>query len=275
MHKPVITNLSPWVTYIYQLCHTKTLFLCTKKAEITPHLWVILFSLLLFKTRFLSKCRNVIRTAAAEGLMAWLQGIVSTASNWLGKHQPGFRCAESLILCDVLPCAVICRSLGCRVNTARCVDGDGRQMDHVSSRSRKWELEGSCYQASSFLQMLHGPKLKPCVLLPCWSLRTTGPAGRRYGLPNNIWFQEAFTPSLLPLLFESPFCAALLVSLGGSNKWFLSVLGLQRCSPPLWSFQSRLGARWMWLGKYSSVSPDSRVISCCHRLTRSRLRKIS
>lgn len=40
------------------------------------------------------------------------------------------------------------------------------------------------------------------------------PAGRRDGLPNNIWFQETFTPSLLPLLFESPFCAALLVLLG-------------------------------------------------------------
>lgn len=66
-------------------------------------------------------------------------------------------------------------------------------------------------------------------------------------------------------------------SLGESGKWFLSVSGLQRHSPPPRSFHSRLGTRWMWLGKYSSLSPGPKVISwysSCHKLTRSRLRKM-
>lgn len=58
------------------------------------------------------------------------------------------------------------------------------------------------------------------------------PVGKCCGLLNNVWSQETFSPSLLPLLFESPLCITPLGSLGESGKWFLSVSGLQRHSPP-------------------------------------------
>ncbi len=88
-----------------------------------------------------------------------------------------------------------------------------------------------------------------------------------------------FSPYFSPLLFESLLCIAPLGSLGETGKWFLSVSGLHRHSPPApWSFRWGLGTRWMWLGKYSSLSPGPKVISwysSCHRLTRSRLRKMA
>lgn len=113
-------------------------------------------------------------------------------------HQPGFQGADSLIWCDGLPCAWTCHPLGCCVNTVLCVDGDGRRADHLSSRSRKWELEGSCYQAPSFLPVLHQAKLKPCVFSPRGPPHTAQPgcpAGKWCGLSNNMWSQEAFSPS--------------------------------------------------------------------------------
>lgn len=92
----------------------------------------------------------------------------------------------------------------------------------------------------SFLPVLHRAKLKPCVFSPCGPPHTAGLAGwlvgKCCGLLNNMWSQETFSPSLLPLLFESPFCVTPLGSLGESGKRFLSVSGLQRHSPP-----SRLG----------------------------------
>lgn len=93
-------------------------------------------------------------------------------------HQPGFQGADSLIWCDGLPCAWTCHPLGCCVNTVLCVDGDGRRADHLSSRSRKWELEGSCYQAPSFLPVLHQTKLKPCVFSPRGPPHTASLAAR-------------------------------------------------------------------------------------------------
>lgn len=118
-----------------------------------------------------------------------------------------------------------------------------------------------------------------CVLT-LWTSAYNQPGwlvGKCCGLLNNMWSQETFSPSLLPLLFESPLCVTLLGSLGGSGKRFLTVSGLQRHTPPS-RFHSRLGTRWMWLGKYSSLSPGPKVISwysSCHGLTRSRLRKMA
>lgn len=122
-------------------------------------------------------------------------------------HQPGFQGADSLIWCDGLPCAWTCHPLGCCVNTVLCVDGDGRRADHLSSRSRKWELEGSCYQAPSFLPVLHQAKLKPCVFSPRGPPHTAQPgcpAGKWCGLSNNMWSQEAFSPSPFHYCYLNP-----------------------------------------------------------------------
>lgn len=218
--------------------------------------------------------------SSTRGLAACLNWIVFAPLSSLGKHQPsGFQGADRLIRGDGLPCAWTRYPLGCRVNTAFYVDGHDGHSDHVSSRSRKWELEGSCYQAPSFLSTLSQTQTM-CVL----TLRTSTysrpgwPVGKCCGRLNNMWSQETFGPSLLPLLFESLLCITPLGSLGESGKWFLSVSGLQRHSPPPRSFHSRLGTRWMWLGKYSSLSPGPKVISwysSCHWLTRSRLRKMA
>ncbi len=110
-------------------------------------------------------------------LTAWLNGIVFAPTSSLGKQQPGFQGADRLIRRDGLSCAWTCYPLGCRANTALCVDGHDGHSDHISSRSRKWELEGSCYQAPSFLPVLHGAKLKPCVFSPCGPPHTAGLAG--------------------------------------------------------------------------------------------------
>lgn len=56
--------------------------------------------------------------------------------------------------------------------------------------------------------------------------------GKCCGLLNNMWSQETFSPSLVPLLFESLLCVTPLGSLGESGKRFLSVSGLQRHTPP-------------------------------------------
>lgn len=100
----------------------------------------------------------------------------------------------------------------------------------------------------------------------------------------NMWSQEAFNPSprtivtWIPLVYN-----ATVVSGGWSRKWFLSVSGPRGVpAPPLiralpQSFHSTFAARWMWLGKYSSVSPGPKVVSwhsSCHRLTRNRLREM-
>lgn len=167
-------------------------------------------------------------------------------------------------------------------NSALSVDGQDGCSDCLSSRSRKWELEGSCYQAPSFLPVLHGAKPKPCV---CLSPHSPARLVRKCcGHLNNMWSQEAFNPSprtivtWIPLVYN-----ATVVSGGGSRKWFLSVSGPRGVpTPPLiralpQSFHSTFAARWMWLGKYSSVSPGPKVISwhsSCHRLTRNRLREM-
>lgn len=67
--------------------------------------------------------------------------------------------------------------------------------------------------------------------------------GKCSSLFNNIWSQETFSPSLLPLLFESPLFVSLLGSVGESGKWFLSLSGLHRHTPPSWSLRSKLGTR--------------------------------
>lgn len=79
--------------------------------------------------------------------------------------------------------------------------------DHLSSRSRKWELEGSCYQAPSFLPVLHQAKLKPCVFSPRGPPHTAQPgcpAGKWCGLSNNMWSQEAFSPSPFHYCYLNP-----------------------------------------------------------------------
>lgn len=101
-------------------------------------------------------------------------GLSLSPTSSLGKHQPGFQGADRLIRCDGVPCRWTCHPLGCRVNTVVCVDGDDGHTYRVSSRSRKWELEGSSYQAPSFLPVLHRAKLKPCVFSPCGPLHTAG-----------------------------------------------------------------------------------------------------
>lgn len=124
----------------------------------------------------MKKC-HVSCLCGTGGLTAWVNGIVSAPPSSLGKHQPGFQGADRLIWCDGVPCAWTCYPLGCRVNTVLCVDGHDGHSDHISSRSRKWELEGSCYQAPSFLPVLHRAKLKPCVFSPCGPPHTACLAG--------------------------------------------------------------------------------------------------
>lgn len=159
-------------------------FPCTKSEEVTPFLLPFPLSLASFNYQpvYLKNvsCRKEEissnlppKNRAIDSMIAWdCLSCVPTISLW--KHPPGFQGADRLILCDVLPRALTCNPLSCWVNTMPCVDGDGSRMDHISSRSRKWELEGSCYQAPSFLQVLHGAKLKPCVFSPCGPLRTAG-----------------------------------------------------------------------------------------------------
>lgn len=92
------------------------------------------------------------------------------------------------------------------------------------------------------------------------------------------------TPSLAQLLLESLMCISPGLCLGAvvggrvESDSFLSLVPaplLIHALPK--SFHSTFTARWMWLGKYSSVSPGPWVISWhsgCHRLTSSRLRKM-
>lgn len=136
-------------------------------------------------------------------------------SSWVIRETPAFWLLTGW--CGVMPRVWTCNPLGCRVNTMLSVDGHDRHSNHLSSRSRKWELEGSCYPAPSFLPVLHRAKLKPCVLSPCGpsTCSLTGwRVGKCCGRLNNMWSQETFSPSLLPLLFESLLCITPLGSLG-------------------------------------------------------------
>lgn len=116
-----------------------------------------------------------------------------------------------------------------------------------------------------------------CVLTP-WTSAYSRPGcsvGKWCGLPNNMWFQETFSPSFSSLLFESLLCITPQGSLGEVVSDSSMCPDSRDIPPPSSSFQSRLSTRWMWLGKYSSLSPGPQVISCCHGLTSSRLRKMA
>lgn len=126
-----------------------------------------------------------------------------------------------------------------------------------------------------------------CALTP-WTSAYSWPAwlvGKHCGCQINMWSQETFRPLLLPLLFESLLCITPLGSLGKVVSDSSLCLASKDSPPPPpnpaalpQSFHSTLGTRWMWLEKYSSVSPGPKVISwysSCHWLTRSRLRKMA
>lgn len=199
----------------------------------------------------------------------------------LGKHKLGFQCADRLISCDVVPCAWTCYPLSCWANTVLCVDGDGGHTDRISGRSRKWELEGSCYQAPSFLLVLHGVKLKPCVFSPCGRPHT---AGLVDWLASAVGF---LTTCDLRKRSAPPVCHCYLNLTSVQLYWGpmgkvvsdSSLCPVYIETPLLFlCFHWRLGARWMWLGKYSSLSSRLKVISwysSCHGLTRSRLEKMA
>lgn len=133
-------------------------------------------------------------------------------------------------------------------NSVLSVDGQDGHSDHLSSRSRKWELEGSCYQAPSFLLVLHEAKPKPCVCFsPC------GPAQfvcKCCGCLNNPSSHYCYLkPSSVRLSLRV---------LEGS--WVESYTILPLVPAPLLicalsqSFYSTFTARLMWLRKYSSLS---------------------
>lgn len=91
------------------------------------------------------------------------------------------------------------------------------------------------------------------------------------------------TPSLAQLLLESLMCISPGLSLGAvgggrvESDSFLSPVPaplLVHALPK--SFDSTFTARWMWLGKYSRVSPGLRVISWhsgCHRFNREQIKR--
>lgn len=165
------------------------LILCTVNINllhITENLLMGFRILCLFMAFLMTKwssCSNIPFLVFSTESYYWLvplavQPDVQTPEDWrflslshplssLGIHRPGFLGADRLIQCDAVPGAEHANSfLGCGPNTGLSVDGGDGHRDHVSSRSRKWELEGSCYQAPSFLPALHQSKLKPCVFSP-------------------------------------------------------------------------------------------------------------
>lgn len=123
---------------------------------------------------FLQKCHLTCCCVTVEST-SWLNGIVFAVSSRIIRETPAWVSVCWQADCVMgAPCAWTCYPLGCLLNTVLCVDGDDGHTDHISSRSRKLGLEGSCYQAPFFLSVLHGAKLKPCVFSPCGRLHTTG-----------------------------------------------------------------------------------------------------
>lgn len=117
--------------------------------------------------------------------------------------------------------------LAAGANSVLSVDGQDGHSDRLSSRSRKWELEGSCYQAPSFLLVLHEGKPKPCVLLtPCGPARLVC---KCCGCLNNPSYRTIVT--WIPQV-----CQSMAVSgrIGGrlARKLFLSAPGLYPTTDP-------------------------------------------
>ena len=129
---------------------------------------VIYLSALLFE----KKTKSHLTCCSGTG-GSWLNGFGSAVSPQLigggGGETPAWFFRVLIRWFGVMGCPVHehANPSAAGPNTVLCVDGGDGHADRVSSRSRKWELEGSCYQAPSFLQILHGAKLKPCVFSPC------------------------------------------------------------------------------------------------------------
>lgn len=215
------------------------------------------------------------------GLALRLSRIVFASFSSLRKQQPsGFQGADRLIRCDGLPRAWTCCPLLPGEHCTLCWWAR-RALRSRFQQKQEVRIGGFLLPGPFFPPGPTQSQTQTMCVLTLWTSAYNRPGwlvGKCCGRLNNMRSQETFSPSLLPLLFESLLCVTPLRSLGESGKWFLSVSGLQRHSPPPWSFHWRLGTRWMWLGKYSSLSPGPKVISwysSCHWLTRSRLRKMA
>lgn len=247
---------------------------------ISPSVWKKKSSRIFLSARQWLDRHLTCRRGAGE-LTAWLNGIVFAVSPRLIRETPawvsGCWQADSMWWGALRMNMQSPRLLG--EHCALCSWGRWARRSRFQQK-QEVRIGGFLLPGPSFLPFLHEAKLKPCVFAPCGPPHTacsTGWLASAVVLLTTWDLRKHFSPSLLPLLFEAHLSVSLSGSLEARGKRFLYMSGLQRHTPPCSGFHSRLGTRWMWLGKYSSLSQGPKVISCyssCHGLTRSRLRKM-